>query len=166
MAVFFPDIVQHNNPNLSVVDSDYTRGGRRVVPNLAALYALGTKFDQLKQYSTIVYVTSEATDYILIDNNNITNASGWDIYLEHVAPPISNEIIEKLPITGINAVSNLSQVPNNPEKAIVLLNGIYYDAIGDDAAFSIVGTQLTWLSSNVGFDINQTDRLVIRYFVG
>jgi len=39
-----------------------------------------TKSDQLKQNVTTVYVISEGLDYLLIDDTNIGNSSGWDIY--------------------------------------------------------------------------------------
>lgn len=164
MAVFFPDIIQHNNPNLAVVDSDFTRGGRRVVDNLTALYALSSKTDQLKNYATIVYVTSEQKDYILVDVFNADNSTGWEVYKINSTPPVT-EFIEKLTVTATNVISNISQAPTFPEKALMLVNGIFYDSLGSDGAFSISGTTITWLSANIGFDIQTDDRVLIRYFV-
>jgi hypothetical protein len=77
MAIKRPDIYEHNNPVLAIVDSDFLRGGGRVVADLTALYALSNRPDQLKERVTKVYVTAEAAYYILVDDTNIGNASGW-----------------------------------------------------------------------------------------
>lgn len=77
MAIKRPDIYEHNNPLYSVVDSEFVRGGGKVVANLTALYALTTKADQLKQFITKVYVTDLQKTYTLVDINNIGNSSGW-----------------------------------------------------------------------------------------
>ena len=80
MALNYPDILQHNNPNLAIADSNFIRGGTRTaVADLTALYALSSKVDQLKQYATKVYVTSEAKYYILVDISNVSNSTGWAI---------------------------------------------------------------------------------------
>ena len=68
MALNYPDILQHNNPNLAIADSNFIRGGTRTaVADLTTLYALSSKVDQLKQYATRVYVTAEAKYYVLVD---------------------------------------------------------------------------------------------------
>jgi hypothetical protein len=77
MAIKRPDIYEHNNPVLSIADSDFVRGGGRVVADLTALYALSSNSDQLKERVTKVYVTSETAYYILIDDANIGNSNGW-----------------------------------------------------------------------------------------
>ena len=79
MAIKRPDIYEHNNPVLSIVDSDFLRGGGRVVADLTALYALSSKSDQLKERVTRVYVTSASAYYTLIDDANIGNSSGWQL---------------------------------------------------------------------------------------
>lgn len=84
MALNQSDILQHNNPNLAVVDSDFSKGGfRTAVASINDLYALSGKTDepsaagQLKEYATIVYVTGETKYYVLTDVDNVGNASGW-----------------------------------------------------------------------------------------
>ncbi len=77
MAIKRPDIYEHNNPVLSIADSDFVRGGGRVVADLTALYALSSNSDQLKERVTKVYVTAETAYYILIDDANIGNSNGW-----------------------------------------------------------------------------------------
>ena len=77
-----PDILQHNNPNDPIVDSNFTRGGiRSPVSTLTELYQIGSgandKINQLKQHSTRVYVSGEGEFYILKDLSNRTNISGW-----------------------------------------------------------------------------------------
>ena len=85
MALYQPDILQHNNPNLAISDSDFVKGGfRTAVAVKTDLYALSGKTDepsaagQLKEYATIVYVTGETTYYILKDVNNVDNENGWE----------------------------------------------------------------------------------------
>jgi hypothetical protein len=85
MALNFPDIAQHNNPNNAFVDSNFIRGGTRSpVGTLSDLYAIGAaglddKSDQLKQNATRVYVSGEAKFYVLKDYNNRTNSNGWEV---------------------------------------------------------------------------------------
>lgn len=88
MALRQTDILEHNNPNLAVADSDFVKGGfRTAVATVNDLYALSGKTDepsaagQLKERATFVYVTSEAKYYVLIDINNVDNASGWQPFV-------------------------------------------------------------------------------------
>jgi hypothetical protein len=78
MAIKRPDIYEHNNPVLAIVDSDFLKGGGRVVADLTALYALSNRPDQLKERVTKVWVTAESAYYILIDDINIGNSNGWE----------------------------------------------------------------------------------------
>lgn len=110
MPLNYPDIVQHNNPNLAVVDSDFTRGGVRTpVANLTALYALSSKVDQLKEYSTQVYVTAESAFYTLIDDTNIGNSSGWQKQVNPVNSYTHTQVVASATWT-IN--HNLGYKPN------------------------------------------------------
>lgn len=84
MALNQSDILEHNNPNLAVVDSDFIKGGfRTAVTNVNDLYSLSGKTDepsaagQLKERATFVYVTNELKYYELIDINNVGNSNGW-----------------------------------------------------------------------------------------
>lgn len=77
MAIKRPDEYQHNNPNNAIADSDFVRGGNRVVADTTALYALSSKIDQLKQNATRVFVISLGYWMRLIDINNINNSTGW-----------------------------------------------------------------------------------------
>lgn len=83
MAIKDPDIREHNNPKLAEIDSNFVRGGGRVVTNLTALYALSDNIDQLKERVTKVWVTSENKNYILKNISDISdglfNPSAWEI---------------------------------------------------------------------------------------
>lgn len=85
MAVKKADEYQHNNANDAFVDSNFVRGGARVVANRTELYALVVKADQLKQDVTVVRVKSDgenngaATDLLLIDDDSIGSAAGWQV---------------------------------------------------------------------------------------
>ncbi len=88
MALRRSDIVEHNNPNLAVVDSDFVKGGFRTkVNNLTELYDLSLKIDeptasgQMKEHATIVYVISENDYYVLVDIDNIDNHDGWKKFI-------------------------------------------------------------------------------------
>lgn len=79
MAIKRPDIYEHNNPAYAIADSNFVRGGiRSAVADLASLYTLSGNTDQLKEHSTIVYVTGETKYYILVDIANVGNLNGWN----------------------------------------------------------------------------------------
>jgi len=75
----------HNNPDFAFVDSNFIRGGGRIVANLTALYALAANADQLKQHVTIVHVTDigdgTSRKYELVNITDITsgvfNPTAW-----------------------------------------------------------------------------------------
>ena len=79
MAIKRPDIYEHNNPVLAIVDSDFLKGGGRVVADLTALYALSDRPDQLKERVTRVYVTAESAYYVLVDDASIGTSAGWEV---------------------------------------------------------------------------------------
>jgi hypothetical protein len=79
MAIKRPDIYEHNNPVLAIVDSDFLKGGGRVVADLTALYALSSRPDQLKERVTRVYVTAESAYYVLVDDSTIGTSAGWEV---------------------------------------------------------------------------------------
>jgi hypothetical protein len=68
----------HNNSAKSFVDSNFVRGGGRVVANDAGLTGLTSVSDQLKEYVSIVYHEADSKFYLLVDSANIaTKATGW-----------------------------------------------------------------------------------------
>jgi hypothetical protein len=78
MALYFPDILEHGNPDLPILDSDFLKGGTRSpVQTLNDLYALTSKVEQLKERATRVYVSGENKYYVLIDSANAGSAAGW-----------------------------------------------------------------------------------------
>lgn len=81
MPISKPDEYQHGNANLAFVDSDYVRGGIRVVTSTSNLTdaTMQSKVDQLKDNATLVYVTNDSVFYRLKSKANITNlANGWE----------------------------------------------------------------------------------------
>lgn len=85
MAILRPDEYKHQNPDLAFTDSDSVRGGARVVANRAALYALASKADQLKQDVTVVRIKADAdnggasTQVLLVDITKINSTAGWQL---------------------------------------------------------------------------------------
>ncbi|MGI4822239.1 MAG: hypothetical protein ACRYFV_13600 [Janthinobacterium lividum] len=84
MAVKKADEYQHNNPDRAFVDSAFVRGGRRVVADRAALYALANKADQLLEQVTLVRVLSDDTlspvgpsEQRLVNAAQISSPTGW-----------------------------------------------------------------------------------------
>ena len=68
----------HNNSAKAFVDSNFVRGGGRVVANDAGLTGLTSVSDQLKEYVSIVYHEADSKFYLLVDSANIaTKATGW-----------------------------------------------------------------------------------------
>jgi hypothetical protein len=93
MALKDSDIREHNNPNNAHVDSDFVRGGARVVNTLTELYALASinvslgvsKQDQLKQDVTIIKVLNTDTTNIsakfeLININDTTGTGASKVF--------------------------------------------------------------------------------------
>lgn len=87
MAIKRPDIYEHNNVNLAISDTDFHRGGfRSAVGTVNDLYALSGKTGfpsapgQLKEHSTIIYVSGETKYYVLTDIDNVGNATGWEVF--------------------------------------------------------------------------------------
>lgn len=84
----------HNDPNRAFVDSDGLRGGWRTqVTALTDLYAMEPKSDQLKERSTVIYVTKEDAYFSLIDMANISNANGWKVVLPGSLALYLNELL-------------------------------------------------------------------------
>jgi hypothetical protein len=141
MAVKFPDILEHNNPLLALVDEDFSRGGRRVVADLTALYALSGQPDQLKELVTIVHVVDQVADYILIDDTNIGNASGWALYSTFLGVTSPN-LFETISVAGQSDV-----VADSGTDILTLIAGagisITTNAGADSITFSSSITQYT-----------------------
>ena len=84
MPINFPDILQHGNANLGLVDSNYVIGGIRTrVADLTALYALtdgtvGSATGQYKDYATLVYVENPGTFYVLKNKAAMSQAASWE----------------------------------------------------------------------------------------
>jgi hypothetical protein len=90
MSLYFPDILEHGNPNNAIVDSDFVKGGARSpVASLLDLYALGAADPvppagepyqgKFKQHATRIYVSGANAFYILKDFSNRGNANGWEL---------------------------------------------------------------------------------------
>jgi hypothetical protein len=78
MALYFPDILVHGNPDLPILDSDFLKGGTRSpVQSLTDLYALLPKVEQLKERATRVYVSGENKYYVLVDITKVDSSEGW-----------------------------------------------------------------------------------------
>lgn len=81
MAIKRPDIYEHNNDVRAIADTNFIRGGARVVNTLNELYALYANKDQLKEFVTKVYITSLDKFYLLIDmeahDGSSFEASAW-----------------------------------------------------------------------------------------
>ena len=140
MAIKRPDIYEHNNPAYSVVDSEFVRGGGKVVANLTALYALSTKVDQLKQFITKVYITDLQKTYTLVDINNVDNSSGW---AEEAAS--SSSVVKD----SYNAYTILAATNDNDPQPITIDSNSVFGRIGSVLqSISIDSDLISGTSSN------------------
>lgn len=163
MAIKRPDIYEHNNPAYSIADSDFVRGGFRTkVADLTALYSLSGNSDQLKEHSTLVYVSGETKYYILVDKNNIGNVSGWNEFQTGGAGTITgatnglsvsgeNVILGGNPLTGNTTIDadNLNLSINN-------INDFQVKTSGDTTILGIDenGFLLSFSGGSVSFEDN------------
>lgn len=153
MAIKRPDIYEHNNPNLAIVDSDFVRGGGRVVANLTELYALANKIDQLKERVTKVYVISEEITYVLVNKSDITggvfNSTAWEeesggmstVYTDGIT--ITGDGSEESPLVAqipeeTDPIFNASQAKNITSTHITVLNNTSGTNTGDQDLSGLV----------------------------
>jgi hypothetical protein len=155
MAIKRPDIYEHNNPNLPIVDSDFVKGGiRSAVQNLSDLYTLSSKAGQLKQYSTQIYVSGENKIYLLKDINNIGNSNGWQ---EFNFGGGTNVVY----ITGNQTISGIKNFMSRPtiNGTGVLLSG---EAVQVDLSNYATVANLTSTGSTLQNQINSLSGSVVQ----
>jgi len=80
MAVKYPDILEHNNPNKALMDDNQLRGGFISVPDLSARLAF--PLDKRKAGMVISYIDSgrvysKRYNAILVDDTNWTLEANW-----------------------------------------------------------------------------------------
>lgn len=93
----------HNNSAKAFVDSNFVRGGGRVVANDAGLTGLTSVSDQLKEYVSIVYHEADSKFYLLVDSANIaTKATGWTDLATIIGGGLQNVVEDLTPALGGN----------------------------------------------------------------
>jgi hypothetical protein len=73
---------------------------------------------------------------------------------------------EQLTVTATNTLSNVTKTPINANVFTLAINGVTYDTFGGGAARVSVNLStkaVTWSSSNAGFSIDTTDRVIAEY---
>jgi hypothetical protein len=162
MAIKRPDIYEHNNPNYAIADSDFVKGGfRTAVADLTALYALEPKIDQLKEHSTIVYVSGETKYYILVDIANVGNINGWNEF--ETGSSGTGTITggtNGLSTSGANIVlggtllSGTTINANNNDLSITNINDFQVKTSGDTTVLGVDndGFLFTFTGGSVSFD--------------
>lgn len=74
---------------------------------------------------------------------------------------------EQLTVTATNTVSNVSKTPASATSFTLEVNGVDYDTFGSGSArvsVNLTTKAVTWSSTNAGFSLETTDRVVARYF--
>jgi len=71
--------------------------------------------------------------------------------------------VEKLTVASLNTISALSITPVSGKNVRLLINGYPVDSIATAPAFTVVGTALTWNSSNADWDVETTDSVIAEY---
>ncbi len=78
--------------------------------------------------------------------------------------PSSGDLVtESLTVSGINLVSDLSSAPDTSSNITLIVNGQEFNNLTVSSAFSVVGTAVTWIPLNAGFDLEITDKVIARY---
>jgi len=161
MAIKRPDIYEHNNPNFAIADSDFVRGGiRTAVADLTALYALAPNVDQLKEHSTIVYVSGETKYYILVDITNVDNVSGWNEFQTGSGSGTITGGTNGLSTSGANIIlggtllSGTTINADNNDLSITNINDFQVKTSGDTTVLGVdnEGFLLSTTGGSVTFD--------------
>jgi hypothetical protein len=71
--------------------------------------------------------------------------------------------VEKLTVSSLNTISALSVTPVAGKNVRLLVNGYPVDSISTSPAFTVVGTAITWNSSNADWDVETTDEVIAEY---
>ena len=72
--------------------------------------------------------------------------------------------VEKLTVSSLNSISALSITPVSGKNIRLLVNGYTLDSISTSPAFTVVGTAITWNTSNADWDVETTDEVIAEYF--
>lgn len=75
------------------------------------------------------------------------------------------ERTEKLTVSSLNSISALSVTPLAGTSIKLIINGYVLDSLSTSPAFTIVGTAVTWNSSNADWDVETTDEVFANYFI-
>jgi hypothetical protein len=78
-------------------------------------------------------------------------------------PSSGTLVTESLTVSGINLVSDLSSAPDTSSNIALIVNGQEFNNLTASSAFSVVGTAVTWIPLNAGFDLEITDKVIARY---
>ena len=106
------------------------------------------------------------------DNPSITNVADainliWSTLKS--ASPTADEVITQDMEADENGVitTSLELTPDDLSDVILVVNGVSYDSFGNDPAFTIDGTTVTWNASSVEtqFALDTTDSVVAQYTV-
>lgn len=163
MAIKRPDIYEHNNPNYAIADSDFVRGGiRTAVSGLTALYALTPNIDQLKEHSTIVYVSGETKYYILVDIANVGNVGGWNEFQTGSGSGTITGGTNGLSTSGANIIlggillSGTTINTNNNDLIISNINDFQVSTTGNTNLIGIdnTGILMTYSGTSVSLESN------------
>jgi hypothetical protein len=174
MALNQSDILQHNNPDLAVVDSDFTKGGfRTAVATVNDLYALSGKTDlsaaagQLKEYATIVYVSGETKYYVLTDIDNVGNASGWSEFQTETITGATNGLTkdgQDVKLGGTNALTEGTSILGGSQNLSLGTAGNKLDEFGVNASGNLsINSDANLVMSLSGGTITTTDTQGLRY---
>lgn len=161
MPLKYPDILEHSNEDLPLVDADYVKGGVKTVADLTALYALSSKTNLLKEFVTIVYVQSVSNHYTLTDISNVDNSDGWTanpVATPYSLPTATNSVLGGVKIgNGITITSGvisakITGTVNNLAK-FTATDGIGNANITDDGTTITVGVSNTGRVIIQGIDV-------------
>lgn len=73
------------------------------------------------------------------------------------------EYIERLTVSGLNTVSNLTKTPISGSLKLIVY-GVTHTLSDSPTPFSVTGKAITWNASNAGYDLETVDNVVASYF--
>lgn len=75
------------------------------------------------------------------------------------------EFKEQLFVTALNTLSTMANIPSNSSRVELSVNGKIEDSIGSSASFSVSTNVINWSPSNAGYNLETSDRVIVKYYV-
>lgn len=78
-------------------------------------------------------------------------------------PALQRQYTELRTPFGVNQIAALTKTPDDNTNVKLCVNTATYHTLGTNPAFTVSGKNITWSSTNAGFDLTTTDLVVVEY---